>query len=74
MGKLKLKKNIILILLKKYHTNSDGEPVYHLVYEATDGIVTPLESSRGMRQLRDDLTEAINEIENENNRNDMGYV
>lgn len=60
--------------LKKYHTNSDGEPVYHLVYEATDEIVTPLETLRGMRQLRDDLTEAINEIENENNRNDMGYV
>lgn len=65
MGKLKF---------KKYHTNSDGEPVYHLVYEATDEIVTPLETLRGMRQLRDDLTEAINEIENENNRNDMGYV
>lgn len=27
-----------------------------------------------MRQLRDDLTEAINEIENENNRDNMGYV
>lgn len=65
MGKLKL---------KKYHPNSNGEPVYHLVYEATDEIVTPLETLRGMRQLRDDLTEAINEIENENNRNDMGYV
>ena len=39
-----------------------------------DEIVTPLETLRGMRQLRDDLTEAINEIENENNRNDMGYV
>ena len=65
MGKLKL---------KKYHTNSDGEPVYHLVYEATGEIVTPLETLRGMRQLRDDLTEAINEIENENNRDNMGYV
>lgn len=40
MGKLKL---------KKYHTNSDGEPVYHLVYEATDEIVTPLETLRGMK-------------------------
>lgn len=64
MGKLKL---------KKYHTNSDGEPVYNLVYESTNEAVI-LETLRGMRQFRDDLTEAINEIENENNRDDMGYV
>lgn len=64
MGKLKL---------KKYHTNSDGEPVYNLVYESTNEAVI-LETLSGMRQFRDDLTEAINEIENENNRDDMGYV
>lgn len=27
-----------------------------------------------MKQLRDDITEAIKEIEDETNRDDMGYV
>lgn len=48
--------------------------IYHLVYKATNEIVTPLETLKGMKQLRDDITEAIKEIEDETNRNDMGYV
>lgn len=60
--------------LKEFHIIPIGEPIYHLVYKATNEIVTPLETPKGMKQLRDDITEAIKEIEDETNRNDMGYV
>ena len=49
--------------LKEFHITSNGEPIYHLVYKATNEIVTPLETLKGMKQLRDDITEAIKEIE-----------
>ena len=29
--------------LKEFHITSNGEPIYHLVYKATNEIVTPLE-------------------------------
>lgn len=47
--------------LKEFHITSNGEPIYHLVYKATNEIVTPLETLKGMKQLRDDITEAIKE-------------
>lgn len=49
--------------LKEFHITSNGEPIYHLVYKATNEIVTPLETLKGMKQLRDDIIEAIKEIE-----------
>lgn len=49
--------------LKEFNITSNGEPIYHLVYKATNEIVTPLETLKGMKQLRDDITEAIKEIE-----------
>ena len=53
--------------LKEFHITSNGEPIYHLVYKATNEIVTPLETLKGMKQLRDDITEAIKEIEDGKN-------
>ena len=44
MGNLKLKES---------HITSNGEPIYHLVYKATNEIVTPLETLKGMKQLRE---------------------
>lgn len=42
MGNLKLKES---------HITSNGEPIYHLVYKATNEIVTPLETLKGMKPI-----------------------
>lgn len=53
--------------LEPHFTNFKGEVVYHVVYTATGFIINPLETLEGMKKLRDDLSEAIKEVENEKN-------
>lgn len=36
--------------LKEFHITSNGEPIYHLVYKATNEIVTPLETLKGIHK------------------------
>lgn len=46
------------------HKNMRGESVYRIVYKEISMIPTPFTTLRGMKEFRDNLTEAIKEIEN----------
>lgn len=56
MGNLKLELS---------YKNLRGESIYRIVYKETSVVPIPLTTLKGMKEFRDNLTEAIKEIENE---------